>query len=81
MLVGPGLTAMQACVSEVRAFARGGPAGLARLQQVLPNIFSHYGIMSRSQQASVLCQCGVWPASGKGAVTFELGDQAVFKEV
>lgn len=72
---------MQSCVSEVNAFVRGGPAGLARLQQVLPNIFSHYGIVSKSQQAHVLQKCGVWPAAGTGVVTFELSDQGVFNDI
>lgn len=58
------------CVSEIKAFVRGGPAGLDRLRKVLPSIFRHYRVVSQSQQAHILAKSGLMPVSNGRAVTF-----------
>ena len=59
------------CTAEIRAFARGGTPGLARLREVLPNIFSFYNISGSYQQAQVLMACKLTPIQAGRHVTFE----------
>jgi hypothetical protein len=59
------------CTTEVRAFARGGTPGLARLREVLPTIFRHYGIPNKFQQAQILMACRLRPIQEGPHVTFE----------
>lgn len=73
----PSQDMLSCCVSEIKAFAIGGPAGLERLQRVLPNIFRHYGIVSASHQANVLIKCGLMPVSKEARVTFEFDPETV----
>jgi hypothetical protein len=59
------------CTAEIRAFVRGGTPGLARLKEVLPNVFSFYGIPTKYQQARVLMSCKLKPIQEGQHVTFE----------
>ena len=58
------------CTAEIRAFARGGTPGLARLRKVLPNIFDFYDIPTKYQQAKVLMACKLTPIQEGRHVTF-----------
>lgn len=59
------------CTAEIRAFARGGTPGLARLKEVLPNVFRHYEIPTKFQQARILMACKLRPVQEGPHVTFE----------
>ena len=48
------------CLAEMRAFARGGLTGQARLRDVLPSLFAHYAIPP-SMHADLLDQCALRP--------------------
>lgn len=62
---------VSSCTAEIRAFARGGTPGLARLKEVLPRIFQHYGIPTKFQQAQILMACRLRPVQQGPHVTFE----------
>ena len=62
---------VQGCTAEIRAFVRGGTPGLARLKEVLPNVFTFYGIPTKYQQARVLMSCKLIPIQEGQHVTFE----------
>ena len=59
------------CTAEIRAFVRGGDPGLARLREVLPNIFKFYGVHGKYQRARVLMACQLVPVDDGAHVTFE----------
>jgi hypothetical protein len=63
------------CTAEIRAFARGGTPGLARLKQVLPTIFRHYGVPTKYQQAKILLACRLRPVEQGPHVTFEFNPE------
>ena len=48
------------CLAEMRAFARGGLGGRARLRAVLPTLFSHFEIPP-AMHADLLHQCALSP--------------------
>jgi hypothetical protein len=59
------------CTAEIGTFVRGGIPGLARLKQVLPNIFKFYGVPSKYEQARILMACKLRPVDDGPHVTFE----------
>lgn len=63
------------CTAEIRAFVSGGTPGLARLKGVLPNIFKHYGIPTKIQQARILMACRLRPVQQGPHVTFEFNPE------
>jgi hypothetical protein len=64
------------CTTEIRAFARGGTPGLARLKQVLPTIFRHYGVPTKYEQARILIACKLRPIQDGPHVTFEFKSES-----
>jgi hypothetical protein len=48
------------CLAEMRAFARGGLPGRARLLAVLPSLFAHFEIPA-PMHADLVHQCGLRP--------------------
>lgn len=49
----------QACVNELKAFVRGGPAGLHRLKAVYPSILLHFDIADLGTTRYVMYSAGV----------------------
>jgi hypothetical protein len=49
----------QACVDELKAFVRGGRAGLWRLAEVCPSILTHFQITDSEDIRRVMYRAGV----------------------
>jgi hypothetical protein len=54
------LSTVRECLAEMRAFARGGLPGRARLLAVLPSLFAHFEIPA-PMHADLVHQCGLRP--------------------
>jgi len=63
------------CIALIKTFQKGGTPGLARLKQVLSNIFKHTRITDFDKQITILMELGLSPYIHKGTrchVTFKL---------
>ena len=58
------------CVAELGAFARGGCAGVHRLNQVAPHVFAHYGVASLNLQVRLAFRAGLSVSSAHGKLCF-----------
>ena len=62
----------QGCVEEIKSFLNGGMVGRRRLKQVLPSLFSYFGILTLESKATLLTECGLVPVTQYNDVTFYL---------
>ena len=62
----------EACKQEIKAFAIGGPGGLARLRQVLPSIFAYFEIITLAEKSCILRECGLTPLVNAKDISFEI---------
>ena len=60
------------CKATIQTFINGGSPGLARLHQVLPNVFLTYGIKMPMDQMSILQELKLNPVLNGDQATFYL---------
>ena len=58
------------CIAEIAVFLKGGVPGAARLRDILPSLFSYFGIVTNNYKAGVLVKCGLAPVRTKTNISF-----------
>ena len=58
------------CIAEIAVFLKGGIPGAARLRDILPSLFSYFGIVTNNCKAGVLVKCGLAPVRTKTDISF-----------
>ena len=58
------------CIAEIAVFLKGGVPGAARLRDILPSLFSYFGIVTNNCKAGVLVKCGLAPVRTKTDISF-----------
>ena len=58
------------CIAEIAVFLKGGVAGAARLRDILPSLFSYFGIVTNNCKAGILVKCGLAPVRTKTDISF-----------